>query len=123
MDKQLTYWWFSALKTDYSGIAWYGSNAASKGIGMSWCAIDNPHPEKVISKIILHAAEDETIYTVLGISLSNQPHYVPVNPVSYGGPDNWAAATAMAAMVEGLAGVKFSAHTSFSRTYSLTTME
>jgi hypothetical protein len=43
---------------------------------------------------------------VLGISLSNQKHYVPVNPVSYGGPDNWAAATNMAALIEGLAGVK-----------------
>jgi hypothetical protein len=28
------------------------------------------------------------------------------SPVSFGGPDNWAAATAMAAMIEGLAGVK-----------------
>jgi len=106
MGKQLTYWWFSELKTDYSGIAWYGSNEVSKGVGISWCAIDNPQPEKVISKIILHAAEDETIYAVLAISLSNREHYVPVNPVSYGGPDNWAAATNMAAMIEGLAGVK-----------------
>jgi hypothetical protein len=106
MGKQLTYWWFSRLKTDHSGIAWYGSNDVSKGVGISWCAIDNPHPEKSISKIILHAAEDETIYTVLGITLSNQKHYVPVNPVSYGGPDNWAAATNMAALIEGLAGVK-----------------
>ncbi|MEP6735438.1 MAG: hypothetical protein ABJA70_07965 [Chryseolinea sp.] len=111
MGKQLTYWWFSQLKTDYSGIAWYGSNEVSKGIGISWCAIENPHPEKVISKIILHSAEDETIYTVFSITLSDQPHYVPIDPVSYGGPDNWAAATAMAAMVEGLAGVKNSPHT------------
>ncbi len=106
MDKQLTYWWFSELKTDYSGIAWYGSNEVSKGVGISWCAIDNPQPDKVISKIILHSAEDETIYTVIGISLADRPHYVPVNPVSYGGPDNWAAATNMAAFVEGLVGIK-----------------
>jgi hypothetical protein len=106
MGKHLTYWWFSELKTEYSGIAWYGSNAVSRGVGLSWCAIDNPHPEKLISKIILHAPQDEGIYSVLGITLSNQSHYVPVNPVSFGGPDNWAAATAMAALVEGLAGVK-----------------
>ncbi len=31
---------------------------------------------------------------------------MPVKGPSYGGPDNWAAATAMAAMIEGLAGVK-----------------
>ena len=106
MEKQLTYWWFSRLKTDYSGIAWYGANDVSKGIGLSWCAIDNPYPEKEISKIILHSAQDETIYTVFAISLSNQKHYVPAKGPSYGGPDNWAAATAMAAMIEGLAGVK-----------------
>lgn len=104
--KQLTYWWFSELKTDYSGIAWYGKNKVSEGIGLSWCAIDNPEPSKTIAKIILEAPADNGIYTVFGITLSNRPHYVPVNPVSFGGPDNWAAATAMAAMVEGLAGVK-----------------
>jgi len=106
MGKQLTYWWFSQLKTDYSGIAWYGDNEVSKGIGLSWCSIDNPHPEKEISKIILHSAQDETIYTVFAISLSNQRHYIPIKGPSFGGPDNWAAATAMAAMIEGLAGVK-----------------
>ena len=106
MDKQLTYWWFSQLKTDYSGIAWYGKNEVSEGVGLSWCAINNPMPSKTITKIILHAPENNGIYTVFGITLSNQKHYVPVSPVSFGGPDNWAAATAMAAMVEGLAGVK-----------------
>jgi len=106
MDKQLTYWWFSRLKTERSGIAWYGSNEVSKGIGLSWCAVDNPNPDKVISKIILHSAEDETIYTVFGITLSDKKHFIPVEGPSFGGPDNWAAATAMAALIEGLAGVK-----------------
>lgn len=105
-DKHLTYWWFSQLKTDHSGIAWYGKNDVSEGVGLSWCAIDNPYPKKQITNIILEAPADNGIYTVLGLTLSNQPHYVPVNPVSFGGPDNWAAATAMAALVEGLAGVK-----------------
>lgn len=106
MGKQLTYWWFSELKTSHSGIAWYGENEVSKGIGLSWCAVDNPNPDKKISKLILHSAEDETIYTVFAISLADQKHYVPVDGPSFGGPDNWAAATAMAALVEGLAGVK-----------------
>lgn len=103
---QLTYWWFPQLKTDHSGIAWYGKNDVSEGVGLSWCAIDNPEPSKKIAKIELGAVDNHCIYTVFGISLSNQPHYIPVNPVSFGGPDNWAAATAMAALVEGLAGVK-----------------
>lgn len=103
--KHLTYWWFSELKNDYAGIAWYGKNSVSEGIGLSWCAINNPEPQKLLSKILLSAPADSTIYTVFGISLSNQPHYVPVNPVSFGGPDEWASALAMAALVEGVAGV------------------
>jgi hypothetical protein len=106
MDKQLTYWWFSQLKTDYSGIAWYGKNSVSEGVGLSWCAINNPDPQKKISKLVLLSPESDGIYTVFGVSLSEKLHYVPVKPVSYGGPDDWAAATAMAAMIEGLAGIK-----------------
>lgn len=111
MGKQLTYWWFSELQTDHSGIAWYGKNNVSEGVGVSWCAIDNPHPQKKIKSIVLAASQNDNIYTVFAITLSNQKHYVPVNPVSFGGPDDWAAATNMAAMVEGLAGIKNAPHT------------
>jgi hypothetical protein len=106
MEKHLTYWWFSQLKNDYAGIAWYGKNLVSEGVGLSWCAINNPEPTKKIAKIILHAPENKGIYTVLGITLADKPHYLPVKMPSFGGPDNWAAATAMAALIEGLAGVK-----------------
>jgi hypothetical protein len=104
--KHLVYWWFSRLKTDYSGIAWYGKNKVSEGIGLSWCAINNPDPDKKIANLIFEAPEGNSIYAIFAITLSDQEHYVPVNPISFGGPDNWAAATAMAAMIEGLAGVK-----------------
>jgi hypothetical protein len=106
MDKQLVYWWFSSLKTDHSGIAWYGKNNVSEGVGISWCAIDNPYPQKKIKSIVLSASQNDNIYAVFGITLSNQKHYVPVDPVSFGGPDDWAAATNMAAMIEGLTGIK-----------------
>ena len=46
------------------------------------------------------------IYAVLGITLADKPHYVKPKAESYGGPDNWAAALGMAALVEGLAGVQ-----------------
>ena len=124
MGKQLAYWWFSELKTDYSGIAWYGKNDVSEGIGVSWCAIDNPHPQKKIKSIILSSSQNNNIYTVLAITLSNQKHYVPVNPVSFGGPDDWAAATNMAAMIEGLAGVKNSEHSeAFNQACYITKMD
>ncbi|MEO8415450.1 MAG: hypothetical protein ABI472_17450 [Ginsengibacter sp.] len=106
MGKQLAYWWFTELKTETSGVAWYGKNDVSEGIGVSWCAVDNPHPQKKITSIVLQSSQNNNIYAVLGITLSNEKHYVPVSPVSYGGPDDWAAATNMDAMIEGLAGVK-----------------
>jgi hypothetical protein len=110
MEKQLTYWWFSELKTDHSGIAWYGKNDVSEGIGLSWYALDNPQPQKKIKSIVISASQNDNIYTVLAITLSNQKHYVPVNPVSFGGPDDWASATNMDAMIEGLTGVKDAAN-------------
>ena len=106
MEKHLTYWWFSQLKTDHSGIAWYGKNDISEGVGISWCAINNPAPGKKIKNIILQSPEGDGIYTLLALTLADREHYVPVKPTSFGGPDNWAAATAMAALAEGLAGVK-----------------
>jgi hypothetical protein len=107
MDKQLTYWWFSRLKTDSSGIGWHGPSPVAADVGLSWCAIDNPEPDKVIRSLEVQAPETaEGIYTLAGLTLADRPHYVAPSPVSYGGPDNWAAATAMAALVEGLAGVK-----------------
>lgn len=105
MGRHLTYWWFPELKTDFSGIAWHGPSPVADDVGLSWCAIDNPHPEKTITSVRFRAPDDDGIYTVLGLTLADRAHYIPPNPVSYGGPDNWAAATAMAAMIEGLAGV------------------
>jgi hypothetical protein len=106
MEKQLTFWWFPELKTETSGVAWHGPSQVSKDVGVSWCAIDNPHPEKTIESIRFQAPDDDGIYALLGLTLADRPHYIPPNPISFGGPDDWASATAMAAMIEGLAGVK-----------------
>ena len=105
MGRQLTYWWFPELKTDFSGVAWHGPSPVSADVGLSWCAMDNPHPERTISSIRFRAPDDDGIYVVAGLTLADRAHFVPPNPVSFGGPDNWAAATAMAALIEGLAGV------------------
>lgn len=105
-DKHLTYWWFSELQTEHSGVAWYGKNLVTEGAGLSWCALDNPTPKKKISKLIFQAPENDGIYALFGITLASRPHYVPVKGPSFGGPDNWSAALVLAALVEGLAGVK-----------------
>ena len=106
MDQQLTFWWFPELKTERSGIAWHGPSAISADVGLSWAAVDNPEPDKVIRALLVQAPEDDGIYALAGLTLSDRAHYVPPNPVSFGGPDNWAAATAMAALIEGMVGVR-----------------
>jgi hypothetical protein len=105
MGKQLTYWWFPELKTPASGVAWHGPSPVSADVGLSWCTIDNPHPEKRIACLRFKAPDDDGIYVLVAATLADRPHYIPPAPVSFGGPDDWAASTAMAALLEGLAGV------------------
>jgi len=105
-NKQLSNWWFPNLTKSDAGVAWHGSNLKSADVGIYWWAFENPYPEKKIKNISINASADGAIYTVSAITLSDKPHYIQVSPNSYGGPDNWAAATAMASLVEGLAGIK-----------------
>jgi hypothetical protein len=104
--RHVTNWWFSNMKNDHAGVAWWGPNLCSTKVGVCWAAIDNPHPDKKIDKLVFHAPLEGGIYTVIGITLADRTHYVEPEKESFGGPDNWAAACAMAALVEGLAGVK-----------------
>lgn len=104
--KHVTNWWFSSLKNDYAGVAWWGPNLCSTKVGVCWANVENPKPDKKISSLVVHAPLEGGIYAVLGISLADRVHYVKPSVESFGGPDNWAAANAMAALVEGLAGVK-----------------
>lgn len=104
--KDVTNWWFSDLENERAGVAWSGPNPVSTKVGVCWAAIDNPAPDKKIEKLIFHAPIEGGIYTVLGITLSDRPYYIKPALESFGGPDNWAAANGMAALVEGLAGVK-----------------
>ena len=104
--KEVTNWWFSDLKNDKAGVAWWGPNLKSTKVGVCWAAISNPQSKKKIAKILFSAPLEGGIYTVLAITLADRSHYIPPKGESFGGPDNWAAANGMAALVEGLAGVK-----------------
>jgi len=105
-DKDVTNWWFPSLESDRAGVAWSGPNLKSTQVGVCWTAIDNPNPSKKIAKLRFSAPLEGGIYAVLAISLSDKPLYIKPKGESYGGPDNWAAANGMSALVEGLAGVK-----------------
>lgn len=104
--RDVTNWWFPSLENDRAGVAWWGPNVVSTKVGVCWAAINNPYPEKKIQSLVFHAPLEGGIYTVIGITLSDREHYIKPNIESYGGPDNWSAANAMAALIEGLAGVR-----------------
>ena len=104
--EDVTNWWFSEMENDHAGVAWWGPNPCSTKVGVCWAAINNPYPAKKIDRLIFRAPLEGGIYAILGITLADHIHYVKPSVESYGGPDNWAAANAMAALVEGLAGVK-----------------
>lgn len=103
---QVTNWWFPDLTTERSGVAWYGPNLKSTKVGVCWAVIDNPFPTKKIKKLQFNAPLEGGIYAVLGITLADKPFYIAPKGESFGGPDNWAAANGMAALIEGLAGIK-----------------
>ncbi len=104
--RHFTGWWFPVLKTKNAGVAWHGPNEKSTSVGLSWACIANPHPEKVIRKLIFTAAQDGTIWTVAGVTLADKMPYVRADPVSSDGPNNWSGGTTMAALIEGLSGVR-----------------
>jgi hypothetical protein len=102
-------WWFPEAPTRCGRrtmeVGWRGANAHCPDVGMIVYGLDNPHPERVIEQITLTAAEDDAFWAVCGLTLSDQPAYFPPDPISYGIPDNWAAAAVVYALIEGLAGV------------------
>lgn len=104
--KHLDQWWYPQINHPKSGIAWRGPNSKTGDVGVYWTALDNPFPGKKIKKIVFDNAADNSLYILMAISLADQQHYVRPSIESTGGPDNWAAATAMYALMEGLAGVR-----------------
>jgi hypothetical protein len=94
------------FKTERSGVAWFGPNLKSTKVGVCWAVFDNPFPQKVIAALRFSAPLEGGIYALLGITLADKTFYIAPTGESFGGPDNWAAANGMAALVEGLAGVK-----------------
>jgi hypothetical protein len=104
--EHVTGWWFPELKGTAAGVAWRGANPCSSDVGLSWCALSNPHADKRIRGIVFGATAEGAIYAVVAATLADRPPYTPANPVSFGGPDNWSGGLCMYALMEGLAGVK-----------------
>jgi hypothetical protein len=107
-------WWYPQAGGDSMRVAWIGENAHANAVGLVACGLNNPRPEAVIESIVLSAAIDCEFWGVCAVTLCDQPVYFRPSPISYGIPNNWAAAAVVYALVEGLAGV-IDAGTTFER--------
>jgi len=87
-------------------VAWRGKNAKFDNVGLFIWGMNNPHPDREISEIVLNASESGNLWFVAGITLCDKPVWFPRFDFSYGIPDNWGAAAVVYALFEGLAGVK-----------------
>jgi hypothetical protein len=87
-------------------VAWWGPNAVFPNVGTYVCGFDNPHPEKEVSQLVLRAAENDSFWMVLGLTLCDTSVFFMPDGLSFGIPNNWGAAAVLCALVEGLAGVK-----------------
>ncbi|MBI5724720.1 MAG: hypothetical protein HZA50_12225 [Planctomycetes bacterium] len=104
-------WWSPSVGARHRGgdrcaVAWRGKNVLANNIGLVAFGLNNPCPDKAIGKIVLECQPAGGFWMVAGITLSDKPAWFPVDPVSFGIPDNWGAAAVVYALVEGLAGVK-----------------
>ncbi|HOK04431.1 MAG TPA: hypothetical protein PLN24_04155 [Victivallales bacterium] len=86
-------------------IAWRGSSGKFDNVGIYIWGLDNPHPEKEVSKISFSIMKNNTAYLVSGITLSDKPVWFQQSELSFGIPDAWGAAAIVYSLIEGLSGV------------------
>jgi hypothetical protein len=107
--RDVTTWWMPEEPRAHGerklAIGWKGSNPVLPYVGLSIWAFDNPHPEKTIRELVLEAAPEGALWTVAGITTSNEPATLGVSPISFGIPDGWGAAAVVYALLEGLSGI------------------
>ena len=101
-------WWYpQAPDRRTSAVAWRGANKLASGVGVVAWGLDNPCPDKPLTRIVLDGPPSAGgLWLVLGVTLCTAPVYFPPDAVSFGIPDNWGAAAVVYALIEGLAGVK-----------------
>jgi hypothetical protein len=106
----ISHWGYQDIQYDKhdkrrTSVVWRANHPQHLNQQMVAYGLDNPHPEKEIRSLTLKAAEDGTMWFVLGLTLSDSEVYFPPDPISFGIPDQWGAAACVYALVEGLAGV------------------
>ena len=88
-----------------SEVAWRSLHPVHLNLSVIAYGLDNPYPDRSIERVTLTAAEGNTMWFVLGVTLSDGEVYFKPGPISYGIPNGWSAAAVVYALIEGLAGV------------------
>jgi hypothetical protein len=86
-------------------VWWQGPSKKVKDVGLVCFGLNNPYPEKKISRIQLENRNDRVKWAVFGITLSDQPVFF-MPDIESTIPDHWAASHVMYGLMEGLVGVQ-----------------
>ncbi|MFW5829205.1 MAG: hypothetical protein ACOCXA_02985 [Planctomycetota bacterium] len=87
-------------------LGWVGPTEVFWRVGLTIWGWNNPHPEREIDRLVLHASQEPAKWGVVAISRSDQPAWMPPKDVFEGPNQYWSASCVAAAMGEGLAGIR-----------------
>jgi len=105
---EIGHWWGIEEPADRNRarVAWRGPNPVWKNVGMVMFGWNNPHPDKPVTSIALHAEPGGKGILLAAISVSDHPVEFQTRIRSYGLPDCWAQGAVYYAIAEGLAGIE-----------------
>lgn len=107
--EEIAHYWYPKMEKTRKGIpgtivAWKGPGKVVGELGVYAFGMDNPHPDTSIEKLEFFN-EQSSKWAILGITLSDGPHFFEPSIVSTI-PDHWASAHVFKALMEGLVGIK-----------------
>jgi hypothetical protein len=106
---EVGHFWYPEIEESRKGIpttkvAWKGPSREVKEVGNYAFGMDNPHPEKTISRLEFSNPKPSS-WVIFAVTLSDGPHYFEPTIVSTI-PNHWGSAHVFKALIEGLAGIK-----------------
>ncbi len=98
---------YGAIGPERMQVAWRGKSELIANVGVWITSFVPQHTDQAIAALELESLENGAKWFVIGITLSDQPPFLPPwNDVSGGMPNNWGAGCVTAALLEGLAGIE-----------------
>ena len=87
-------------------VVWREKTSDDQQAGLYATGVNNPHPDREIASLELHAAGAHSRWLIMAVTLSSAPvFFTPWDDLSTGIPDGWNGSV-LYALFEGLAGIK-----------------